>query len=117
MIAPAHVVASRPVLPGGVSLREVTDRNDLDRIDALERAVWGDEHRPLAEALAAEREADPDAIAIVVAEAGDLFVCACWIRFERGTDFATLWGGATLPAWRGRGIYRAAVAYRVNLAV
>jgi GNAT superfamily N-acetyltransferase len=32
------------------------------------------------------------------------------------TKFATLWGGATLPQWRRRGIYRAIVAYRANLA-
>jgi hypothetical protein len=38
------------------------------------------------------------------------------VRFEHGTDFATLWGGATLPGWRRRGIYRATVAYRANLA-
>lgn len=117
MIAPAHLVASQPLLPEGVSLREVSDRTDLDRIDALERAVWGDDHVPLGEALEAERDADPDGLAIVVAEDGATIVCASWLRFERGTDFATLWGGATLPAWRGRGIYRAAVAYRVNLAV
>ena len=34
-----------------------------------------------------------------------------------GTDFAGLWGGSTLPAWRGRGIYRALVARRAQLAV
>jgi GNAT superfamily N-acetyltransferase len=38
------------------------------------------------------------------------------VRFRRGADFATLWGGATLQAWRGRGIYRATVAHRANLA-
>jgi GNAT superfamily N-acetyltransferase len=38
------------------------------------------------------------------------------VRFVQGTDFATLWGGSTLPDWRGRGIYRAIVAYRANLA-
>jgi GNAT superfamily N-acetyltransferase len=38
------------------------------------------------------------------------------VRFQRGTEVATLWGGSTLPAWRGRGIYRATVAYRANLA-
>jgi GNAT superfamily N-acetyltransferase len=27
-----------------------------------------------------------------------------------------MWGGGTLPAWRGRGIYRALVAYRAGLA-
>jgi len=38
------------------------------------------------------------------------------VRFEQGTEFATLWGGGTLPAWRRRGIYRATVQHRANLA-
>ena len=60
--------------------------------------------------------ADPDGITILVVEAGGEVVCGCWVRFEPAAGFATLWGGATLPDWRGRGIYRAAVAYRANLA-
>jgi len=36
---------------------------------------------------------------------------------DRGTgEFAGLWGGATLAEWRGRGIYRALVARRAQLA-
>ena len=66
--------------------------------------------------LESEREVDPDALTIVVAEAGETVVCAAWIRFERDTEFATLWGGATLPEWRRRGIYRATVSHRANLA-
>lgn len=66
--------------------------------------------------LESEREVDPGALAIVVAEAGPTVACAAWIRFERDTEFATLWGGATLPEWRRRGIYRATVAYRARLA-
>ncbi len=34
-----------------------------------------------------------------------------------GTDFAGLWGGATLPQWRGRGIYRALTAARARSAL
>jgi GNAT superfamily N-acetyltransferase len=79
--------------------------------------VWGDgDAYPLADALEAERAVDPQGLAIVVVEAQFQMVCAGWVRFERGTDFATLWGGATHPAWRGRGIYRATVAYRAALA-
>ena len=66
--------------------------------------------------LASEHEVDPDGLAVVVAEADATVVCAAWVRFERGTDFATLWGGATLAEWRRRGIYRATVAYRATLA-
>ena len=118
MIASGDDVAGRAMLPEGVSLREVTDRKDLDRIAAFEENAWGDgeERGWLAESLEAERTADPPGLRIVVAEAGGVIVCAGWVRFEHGTDFATLWGGSTLPAWRGRGIYRAIVAYRASLA-
>jgi GNAT superfamily N-acetyltransferase len=116
VIAPVAGVAAEPRLPEGVTLREVSDRADLDRIAALEQAIWQDDRGWLVDSLEAERAVDPDALTIVVAEAGDTTVCAAWVRFARGTEFATLWGGGTLPAWRSRGIYRAIVAYRANLA-
>lgn len=116
VIAPVAAVEGEPSLPAGVTLREVAERRDLDRIAALEEAIWQDGRGWLADSLEAERAADPDAIAVVVAEAGETVVCAGWVRFEQGTDFATLWGGGTLPAWRGRGVYRAVVAHRANLA-
>ncbi len=116
VIAPVAKIASEPRLAEGVSLREAIDRTDFGRIAAMEREIWQEDHSWLAESLEAERAVDPDALTVVVAEAPPTIVCAGWVRFESGTDFATLWGGATLPAWRGRGIYRATVAYRANLA-
>ena len=118
VIAPVVDIAGKVQLPEGVALREVTSRTDLERIAALEQAVWGDEDQQtwLVDMLESERAVDPYALSVVVAEAGATVVCAAWIRFERGTEFATLWGGATLPEWRRRGIYRATVVYRANLA-
>jgi len=116
VIAPVAAIAARPELPDGVTLREVSTRADLDRIEAMERAVWNDDGIRSAASLESEVAADPAAISIVVAEGGGSVVSAGWVRFDSGTDFATLWGGATLPAWRGRGIYRATVAHRANLA-
>jgi GNAT superfamily N-acetyltransferase len=117
MIAPVAGVAAEPCLPEGVRLREVSSRADLDRIALLEEAIWRDDHGWLADSLEAELAVDPDALTIVVAEAGDAPVCAAWVRFAEGTEFATLWGGGTLPAWRSRGIYRAILAHRANLAM
>ena len=48
--------------------------------------------------------------------AGDEPVCSARIEFVPGTEFAGLWGGGTLPHWRRRGIYRATVRYRAELA-
>ena len=117
LIGPVAHAGGEPRLPDGVALREVSARADLDRIAAMEDAIWGGDDRGwLADMLETEHAADPNALTIVVAEADDVVVSAGWVRFQRGTEFATLWGGGTLPAWRGRGIYRALVAYRAGRA-
>ena len=112
----AALAAAVPVLPDGVRLREVTAREDLERIRAMEEAVWHADRSHLVTGLAKEIEADPQSITIVVAEAGETMVSAGWVRYLRNTGFATLWGGSTLPEWRRKGIYRALVAYRARLA-
>jgi GNAT superfamily N-acetyltransferase len=109
-------MAGDAVLPDGVSLREVTERADLERMQALENEVWGEDGDWLPDMLESERAVDPESITIVAAEAGETVVCAAWIRFDPDTEFGTLWGGATLAEWRRKGIYRATVAYRANLA-
>jgi len=118
MIVPVSEFAGDVRLPDGVSLRDVTSRADLLRVAAMERAVWGEYGQEdwLVNMLESERAVDPDALTIVVAEADSNVVCAAWIRFEGDTEFATLWGGATLQEWRRRGIYRATVAHRARLA-
>jgi GNAT superfamily N-acetyltransferase len=116
VIAPVAAIAGEPRPPDGVMLREVESRSDFERIAALETAVWNEDNAGFADSLQDERDVDPDALVIVVAEAGETMVCAAWIRFAPDTEFATFWGGATLEPWRGRGIYRALVAYRANLA-
>jgi GNAT superfamily N-acetyltransferase len=116
MIAATSEVVAEPHLYPGVTLREVTDRADFDQIGVFEDAVWGDPHAWLGESLELEQSTYPDGLAVVVAEHDGVILCAGWVRFVEGTDFATFWGGATLPGWRGQGIYRATVAYRANLA-
>jgi GNAT superfamily N-acetyltransferase len=115
VIGRVEQLSFEPSLPDGVAVCEITERPDFDRIARMEEAVWGDDHSWL-EHLAAEREADPEGLRIFVAESGGAVVSAGWIRFPSGTEFGTLWGGATLPEWRGRGIYRALVAERARLA-
>jgi GNAT superfamily N-acetyltransferase len=116
VIAPVASIATEPELPPGVALREVIERTDLDRIAAFEASVWEDDRGWLADMLEGERNVDPHSLTIVVAEADGAIVCTGWVRFARGTEFASFWGGSTLPAWRRRGIYRATVAYRAKLA-
>jgi GNAT superfamily N-acetyltransferase len=114
-LAEPLTVEPAPV-PDGVRLRQVSERADLDRIAAMESEVWDEDRSWLAEGLAAEQAAGPASLTILVAEAGDEVVSAGWVRYAKGTEFATLWGGSTLSRWRRRGIYRALVAARARLA-
>ena len=58
----------------------------------------------------------PSTAAAVVAVAGHIPIAAGRVEFHAGTDFASLWGGGTSPAWRGRGVFRSLVADRAILA-
>jgi hypothetical protein len=116
VIGESAVLAAEPVLPEGVTLRQVTADEDLRRIAAMHSEIWDEDHGFLAEDLARRIATGPEHFAVFAAEAGDEVVCAAWIVLKEGTDFAGLWGGSTLAAWRGRGIYRAMVARRAQLA-
>jgi hypothetical protein len=116
MIGLAREMAGEPVLPEGVRLRQVTADADMHRIAAMESSVWGQDWSWLAGDLIGRVSTAPAEIAVMVAEAGGDVVSAAWLVFRAGTEFASLWGGSTLPAWRGRGIYRALVAARARLA-
>jgi len=113
-------LAAEPVLPEGVTLRQVTEEEDLRRIAATHGEVWGEDHSWLARDLAGRVAGGSDEFAVFAAEArtadGPRVVSAAWITLKEGTDFAGLWGGSTLAAWRRRGIYRALVARRAQLA-
>jgi len=103
-------------LPAGVRLVPVTDEAGLEAVTEVHDRVFGADPRLRSE-LAAQLRNSPDTVVmIVVAMAGDEPVSSARVAFD-GTDFAGLWGGGTLPRWRGRGIYRALVGYRARLAV
>ena len=116
VIAETAAIGDGGGAPVGVVLREVHDRVDLARIGELEAAVWGAGEDRYPAALEQELAADPAGLAIFVAEADGVVVSAGWVRFPSGTEFATFWGGATLAEWRGRGVYRALVHRRAQLA-
>jgi GNAT superfamily N-acetyltransferase len=113
----AEEVAAEPVLPEGVVLRQVSEAEELRRFADQQTAVLGVDCSWVAAYLGARVSADPGQITILVAEAGDRFACTALVEYCPGTDFVALLGGATLPEWRGRGLYRAMIAARARAAV
>ncbi|MBA2769893.1 MAG: GNAT family N-acetyltransferase [Sporichthyaceae bacterium] len=108
--------------PEGVTVRRLREddegrRDDWAAINTVHSTVWDEDAGPLVREVSAEQAADPSAMSVWVAEVPDgSLVCAAWIRCHEGTDFASLWGGSTLPQWRGRGIYKALVGHRADEA-
>ncbi len=79
--------------------------------------MWGNDPTDHIRELSAEQRNDPNSISVWLAEAPDgTVVCAAWVRFHEGTEFASMWGGSTLAEWRGLGIYQALVARRADEA-
>ncbi|MEV1242203.1 GNAT family N-acetyltransferase [Nonomuraea sp. NPDC050022] len=117
LVGVAKEMLDAPPLAAGVTIRQVTADADLRAIAAMESVVWGEDWSWLGEDLIQRVKADPGGIAVLVAEADGRVVSAAWLVHMPGTGFAGLWGGSTLPEWRGRGIYRALVARRAQLAV
>jgi GNAT superfamily N-acetyltransferase len=113
VIGIAADLANDPVLPDGVALRQVTEEADFRRIAEMESAVWSMDFEWMVADLTARR----DYTTILVAEADGEVVSAAWLVAKYGTGFGGLWGGSTLAEWRGRGIYRALVARRAQIAV
>src|SRR5215472_595722 len=104
-------------LPDGVRLVPVTDEAGIGRLIEVHDRVFGTGHAQLRSSLTAQLRDSPRSMAMVVAMAGDQPVCSARVDFYAGSEFAGLFGGGTLPQWRGRGIYRALLAYRAQLAV
>jgi ribosomal protein S18 acetylase RimI-like enzyme len=116
MVGELSAVPTDAALPPGVRLLPVTDEAGVGLLVDVHERVFGTDHsRPRGSLLAQLRDC-PEVTAMVVAMAGDEPVCSARVEFLPGTGFASLWGGGTLPGWRGRGIYRALVAYRARLA-
>ena len=116
MVADVAAVAAPVELPAGVRLLPVTDEAGVGLLVDVHERVFGIDHSRLRESLLAQLRDSAEVTGMVVAMAGDEPVCSARIEFLPGTEFAGMWGGGTLPAWRGRGIYRALVAYRAGLA-
>lgn len=116
MVGEARLLAVDVPLPDEIGLRTITSEEDVRAASIMQDAVFGS---PASEARV---ESQLRGIAageseMWVAEADGEIVSAGRIDMVPDTDFAGIWGGATLERWRGRGIYRALTAARARTAI
>lgn len=118
MVGEAQMLAVDVPLPPGVALRRITGEADVWAMVAMQSQVFGPriDDGDMAQHILA-RLGHQDGMEVWVAEVDGQIVSAGRIEPVAGTDFAGLWGGASLPAWRRRGLYRALTAARARAAL
>jgi ribosomal protein S18 acetylase RimI-like enzyme len=112
----AGLVADVP-LPNGVTLRRVVDEHDVRAMVAMASSVFGDDAADRISISLLRRLSLHDGMELWVADANGQIVSAGRLEPVADSPFAGIWGGATLPEWRGRGIYRALTSARARSAV
>nr|WP_206443990.1 GNAT family N-acetyltransferase [Nocardioides sp. KC13] len=116
MIGEARLLAVDVPLPEGITLRSITTEEDVRAAGIMQDGVFGSatSEGRLGDVV---RRIAAGECEMWVAEADGEIVSAGRIDPVAGTQFAGIWGGATLPEWRGQGIYRALTAARARTAI
>ena len=101
-----------PVPP---NVRRIVDPAGIDDVLLVETTVWNEAMSWLGDRLRHALRNIPEYLSVYVAYVDDRPVSSAWIMFPKG-HFAGLWGGSTLEAYRGQGLYTALLAVRVQEA-
>ncbi len=114
--AASALIGTEP--PAGVTVRQLTHPEDIRAALDMQDSVFGG--TPRAERMLSailEQRAREEPVEVWAAEVDGRIVSAGRIDLVPGTEFAGIWGGATLADYRGRGIYRALTSARVRSAM
>jgi GNAT superfamily N-acetyltransferase len=123
MVGEADRLAVDVLLPEGVTVRRV-DRLP-DRVALVTEAsevaarIFGDgpSGEEMLERLDRMEGQEQFWVAEALTDDGSHVICSGRLALVAGTEFAGVWGGSTLPEWRGKGIYRALTAARARAAL
>lgn len=119
MLGEAASLAVDVTLPPEVRVRRIDNQPDplpdLVRAAAAHERAFGSPFS--VDDFVRRLEKKRDLTEIWVAEAGGEVVCTGRLEVVPGTEFAGVWGGGTVPEWRGKGVYRALTAERAKSAL
>jgi len=93
-------------------IRRITDPSGIADVVAVQEQVWGENFEGLGKRLTNDMRNVPEQLSVYVGYAAGTPVSSAWIYSHPKTQFASLWGGSTLPEFRKRGYYTAMVAAR-----
>jgi len=113
-----EVDEQHPLFVNGHSndVKEITDEQGIKEIISLEDAIWNESLAELGERLWRDKQNNPDTLFLYGIYEDSKLVSAAWMYLEENSSFASLWGGSTLPAYRGKGYYSQLLAVRAQKA-
>ncbi|MDQ6896167.1 MAG: GNAT family N-acetyltransferase [Actinomycetota bacterium] len=116
MIAPISDMDLHAAPPREVEVVQVRDEAGVDALVTVHDQAFGGDHSAMGRSILATISDRPTGEEAFVAYAGATPIAAGRVSFHVGTDFASLWGGGTIQAWRGRGVFRSLVSHRAARA-
>jgi hypothetical protein len=116
MIAESSRIAENPTLPAGTQLVHVQDPAGVDLLIAVHESVFAHDHQDLRRSILRRLEVAPEEMDMFVVTANGVPVSSSRTEYLLSSEFAALWGGSTEAQWRGKGLYRAQIARRAQLA-
>jgi GNAT superfamily N-acetyltransferase len=97
-------------------VRQVASPDDLDDYRTVTRQAWGDERAEHLTYVMDQLRDHPDEIGVYVAYLDGVPASCARADYPKGSVFAGMWAGATVPKYRKQGLYQALVATRVQEA-
>ena len=102
--------------PITIDVRRLTQPDQLDDVIRVEQDVLGGDFSWIRQRLG-NHLTMPDYLEVYIAYVDQRPACAAWVYFHLNSQFAGLYGGATIPQHRQRGLYTAVLAARVQAAL
>ncbi len=102
--------------PVTADVRRLTRPEDLEDIIQVETQVWGGDFGWMRSRMGGHLNV-PGYLSAYAAYLDEAPVSVGWTYFNPYSQFAGLYGGSTLPAQRGRGLYTALLAVRAQEAL
>ena len=117
MVLNVREASSAILQPVELDVRRLTEPAQVKILTDLLEEVWQTDFSGLRTLLEEDLRERPSFSSIYIAYIADNPACVGWVQFHEESQFASLWGGTTLPQYRGRGLYTAVLAVRVQEAI
>ncbi len=98
-------------------IRRITDLALVKPLVDVQAAIYNENFDDMTERLTWKLTHYPEYISFYGAYVDEVPVASARMYYPSNSQFSSMWGGGTLPAYRGKGVYTALVAARVQEAI